>query len=104
MPIIDIVEELEKHSNLYIGKDGLKRGRGFPTGMSLNGCAAHDTPNPNESVRKVLTKNDILKIDFGTHVNGNIIDCAFTIAFDEVYDPLIQATLDATNCGLKMAG
>ena len=44
------------------------------------------------------------QIDFGTHVNGNIIDSAFTVAFDESFDPFIKATKEATNTGLKMAG
>jgi methionyl aminopeptidase len=32
------------------------------------------------------------------------VDCAFTIAFDPIFDPLIQATQEATNAGLKAAG
>jgi len=39
-----------------------------------------------------------------THVAGRIIDCAFTVAFDEKYDPLLQAVQDATNTGLRVAG
>lgn len=104
MELIDIAQKLEELSHTFIGKDGLKRGRGFPTGLSLNNCAAHDTPNPVEAKRKVLGEKDILKVDYGVHVNGNIIDCAWTVAFDEEYDPLIKATQDATNLGLKMAG
>lgn len=45
-----------------------------------------------------------MKLDFGTHVNGYIIDSAFTIAFDEKYDPLIESTKEATNTGVKLAG
>lgn len=35
---------------------------------------------------------DICKLDFGVQVAGRIIDCAFSIAFDERFDNLIQAT------------
>ena len=45
-----------------------------------------------------------MKIDFGTQVNGNIIDCAFTVAFYPVFDPLLVAVKEATNTGIKAAG
>ena len=44
------------------------------------------------------------KIDFGTHVNGRIIDCAFTVAFDARYDPLLAAVKAATYRGIELAG
>ena len=31
-------------------------------------------------------------------------DCAFTVAFDPVYDNLLKAVKDATNTGIKAAG
>lgn len=36
-------------------------GIGFPTGLSLNQCAAHYTPNPGE-IAPILTEDDILKV------------------------------------------
>ena len=35
---------------------------------------------------------------------GRIIDCAFTVAFDPQFDPLLEAVKESTNTGLKMAG
>lgn len=81
---------------------GLERGIGFPTGCSINHCAAHYTPNPGDNT--VLGKDDVCKIDFGTQVNGHIIDCAFTVAFNPVYDPLLLAVKEATNAGIAAAG
>jgi hypothetical protein len=43
-----------------------------------------------------------MKIDFGSHINGRIIDCAFTVAFDPKFDPLLQAVKDATNTGIMV--
>ena len=43
-------------------------------------------------------------MDFGCQVNGRIIDCAFTVAFDEKYDGLLKGVQEATNCGIKEAG
>lgn len=45
-----------------------------------------------------------MKIDFGTQVNGHIIDCAFTVAFNPMFDPLLTAVKEATNEGIKTAG
>eukprot|EP00981_Chlorochromonas_danica_P009053 scaffold2457_cov183-Ochromonas_danica.AAC.2 len=45
-----------------------------------------------------------MKIDFGTQIDGRIIDSAWTVAFDSVYDPLLQAVKDATNAGIQTAG
>ena len=40
-----------------------------------------------------------MKLDFGTHINGHIIDCAFTVAFNPKYDPLMTAVKEATYTG-----
>jgi len=68
----------------------------------VNHCAAHYTPNPGDET--VLNYSDVVKLDFGTHINGLLIDSAFTIAFDEKYDELLLAVKEATNAGVKMAG
>lgn len=51
-------------------------GIGFPVGISVNECAAHYHPDSMDS--SVLSVSDIVKIDFGTEINGWIIDSAFT--------------------------
>lgn len=51
-----------------------------------------------------VTERDVMKVDFGVHVNGRIVDSAFTIAFDPTYDNLLAAVKDATNTGVKEAG
>ncbi|KAL4866093.1 hypothetical protein BDV12DRAFT_139703 [Aspergillus spectabilis] len=83
--------------------DSLKAGMGFPTGLSLNNCVAHYTPNPGQK-EVILQSKDVMKVDFGVHINGWIIDSAFTMSFDPVYDNLLAAVKDATNTGLKTAG
>ena len=103
--------------------------------------AAHWTPNAGD--KTVLQYDDVMKLDFGTHIDGplflfsryliwffccaylcgflfasvhwchligktnlfvpgHIVDCAFTVAFNPMYDPLLQATRDATNTGIKV--
>ncbi|GAW82890.1 methionine aminopeptidase 2 [Plasmodium gonderi] len=100
--MIDIVKETEKKTKELILSHKLNCGWGFPTGCSLNHCAAHYTPNYGDET--ILKYDDVCKLDFGVHVNGYIIDCAFTIAFNEKYDNLIKATQDGTNTGIREAG
>lgn len=37
-------------------------------------------------------------------MDGWIIDCAFTVAFNPKYDQLLMAVRDATNTGIKNSG
>eukprot|EP01080_Neovahlkampfia_damariscottae_P001940 gene1940-1448_t len=102
MKMIDICEELEKRTRLLTEAEGLKSGIAFPTGCSINHCAAHWTPNPGDTT--VLQKGDVVKIDFGTHFNGRIIDCAFTMCWEDQFKPLLEAAKQATYTGIKTAG
>ena len=61
-------EKLEDCSRRLIKENGLKAGLAFPTGCSINHCAAHYTPNAGDPT--VLRYDDVCKIDFGTHING----------------------------------
>ena len=38
------------------------------------------------------------------HINGRIVDSAFTMTFDPVYDNLLAAVKEATNTGVREAG
>lgn len=102
LKMIDITNKLEAKLEQLIEKEGLKAGQAFPTGCSLNYVAAHWTPNSGDSV--VLQYDDVCKIDFGTHINGRIIDCAWTVAFNPVYDPLKEAVQAATDTGIRESG
>lgn len=100
--MIDICEELEDYNRKLTGNIPLVAGIGFPTGCSLNHVAAHYTPNAGDNT--VLKYDDVCKIDFGTQINGRIIDTAFTVAFNPKFDKLLEAVKDATNTGVREAG
>lgn len=100
--LIDICNDIENMNRFLINKNGLDCGIAFPTGCSINHVAAHYTPNPGDF--KTLGENDVCKIDYGTQVNGYIIDCAFTVAFNPMFDDLLLAVKDATETGIKNAG
>jgi methionyl aminopeptidase len=44
--------------------------------------------------------NNIIK----NYIIGRIVDCAFTLTFNPVYDKLKEAVKDATNTGIREAG
>jgi methionyl aminopeptidase len=102
MKLMDICNEIENTNRKLIEANGLEAGIAFPTGCSINHCAAHYTPNLGDET--VLLKDDIMKIDYGSHIGGLMTDCAFTVAFNPQYDQLITAVKEATETGIKAAG
>ncbi|KAI0363525.1 peptidase M24A methionine aminopeptidase [Pilatotrama ljubarskyi] len=102
MRMIDIADTIENGTRALVEENGLESGIGFPTGLSLNHCAAHYSPNPGDTL--VLGEKDVLKVDIGVHVKGRICDSAFTLSFDPTYDPLLEAVKAATDTGVREAG
>lgn len=103
MPMLEIADLIENSVRAYTGNDHtLKQGIGFPTGLSLNHVAAHYTPNSSDKL--VLKQEDVMKVDIGVHVNGHIVDSAFTLTFDDKYDLLLTAVREATYAGINEAG
>ena len=102
MLMTDICEQLENLNRTLVQENGLQAGIAFPTGCSINHVAAHWTPNSGD--KTVLQYGDVCKIDFGTHVNGRIIDSAWTVHFDPQFDLLAEAARESTRAGVAAAG
>ncbi|CCD22303.1 methionine aminopeptidase NDAI_0A01450 [Naumovozyma dairenensis CBS 421] len=109
MTLTEIADIIENATRKFTGAEDLNsmenpksQGIGFPTGLSINHIAAHFTPNAGD--KTVLKHEDVMKVDFGVQVNGNIIDSAWTVSFDDKYDNLITAVREATYTGIKEAG
>lgn len=108
MSLTEIAEMVENGTRALTGHQGLEEGDNilggvaFPTGLSLNHCAAHYTPNAGNKM--TLSQEDVMKVDFGVHINGRIVDSAFTVAFEPKYDTLLAAVKDATDTGIRLAG
>ena len=47
----------------------LQAGIAFPTGCSINNVVAHYSPNTGD--RTALQYGDVMKIDFGTQIDGS---------------------------------
>jgi methionyl aminopeptidase len=99
--IEDSVRALTGHPGLEEG-DNIKGGIAFPTGVNLDHIAAHYSPNAGN--KTILSKDNVMKVDFGVHINGRIVDSAFTMSFDPMYDNLLEAVREGTNTGIKEAG
>lgn len=117
--ISDLVDKVEEiiiklckypSSEEYFGKGG-SRGIAFPVGVSINNCAAHDSKIVGD--RRVFRKGDVVKIDIGVHIEGRIIDSAFThIVTDvagvhdreNVYNNVLEASRESMFSAIKMAG
>ncbi|MHA1409112.1 MAG: type II methionyl aminopeptidase [Candidatus Odinarchaeia archaeon] len=71
----------------------------FPTNISINNIAAHYSSPPED--KTVINENDVVKIDYGVHVDGFIADSAFTISFNPEYDKLVEASEEATKNAIE---
>lgn len=106
--LLEIANGIEDSARRLVGHDGLTEGdsliagMGFPTGLNIDNVVAHYSPNAG--CKSVLAASNVLKVDIGVHVGGRIVDSAFTMAFDPVYDNLLAAVKDATNTGVREAG
>ena len=50
MRMVDIADTIENGVRALVEGDGLDAGIAFPTGLSLNHCAAHYSPNPGDTL------------------------------------------------------
>ncbi|MDP2717374.1 MAG: M24 family metallopeptidase, partial [Candidatus Micrarchaeota archaeon] len=92
--LLELAEKIEQE----IQSQGAKMG--FQACLSLNECAAHDTPKIGDV--RVLSETDTVKVDFGVHQEGCIIDQAFTFSADNQHTALIDASKQALEDALSV--
>jgi methionyl aminopeptidase len=76
----------------------------FPVNLSINNIAAHYT-SPLKDDGLTINDGNIVKIDLGVHVEGFIVDTAFSVNFNEnkELENIIQATEVALEAAKMMA-
>ncbi|MFX1394185.1 MAG: type II methionyl aminopeptidase [Promethearchaeota archaeon] len=76
----------------------------FPVNLSINNIAAHYTA-PIRDDGLTINDGDIVKLDIGVHIEGYIVDTAFTVSFndDKSLENIIQATEVAVEAAKMMA-
>jgi methionyl aminopeptidase len=99
--IVFLIENKIKEDTKFDINNPLEKGIAFPTGLSINNCVAHYTPNYKEDT-VILKDTDIIKIDYGVHFEGTIIDSAFTMHFDTKYDEFINISKKLTNYAVSL--
>ncbi len=96
---LSIVYEIEEFIKNECKEKG---GIAFPVNVCLNECIAHNTPLDHNMIVK---NGDLLKIDFGVHIEGHITDSAFTIPINtNKFDDLINISKRATQIGVEKSG
>ncbi|MFW9781957.1 MAG: type II methionyl aminopeptidase [Candidatus Heimdallarchaeota archaeon] len=104
-PKIKIGVEALEIINLTEGKiEELGGFSAFPVNFCVNNIAAHYT-SPLKEDGLIINEGDIVKIDLGVHVEGYIVDTAFTVNFneDESLENIIQATEVALDAAKMIA-
>lgn len=72
----------------------------FPVNVSINNIAAHYT-SPIKDDELVISEGDIVKVDLGVHIEGYIVDTAFSVSFSD--DPMLENIIQATEVAVEAA-
>ena len=103
LEITNYIENQVKIKTNYNPLKPLERGMAFPCSLSVNEIVAHYTPAYKKE-DYIIKENDIIKVDFGVHEQGTIIDSALTFHFNEKYNEFIKISKDITNYGVSLCG
>jgi len=91
--VINICEKIESMIKEKGGEFG------FPCNVSINNIAAHYTSAPNDET--IIKENDVVKVDYGVHVDGYISDFAFTVCFNPELNSLVEAAEESLKVVLE---
>jgi methionyl aminopeptidase len=103
LEITSYIENQVKIKTNYNPLKPLERGMAFPCSLSVNEIVAHYTP-AYKIQDYIIQENDIIKVDFGVHEQGTIIDSALTFHFNKKYDEFIKISKDITNYAVSLCG
>lgn len=92
MAVADLVNSIERQIIDLGGQPA------FPANISCNEYAAHDTAMINDT--RAIGEKDIVKADFGVHVDGYIVDAAITIDLSGAHDKLLAAAKEALDSSI----
>ncbi len=91
--VLDICEAIENKIAELGGECG------FPVNVSINNKAAHYTASPKDTL--VIQDGEVVKVDFGVHKEGCIVDSASTFNFSK--DPALKDLATASQEAVKAA-
>jgi methionyl aminopeptidase len=92
LEVCDLVKsEVEKRGGLLA----------FPTGIGVNQVTAHYAPQ--EGDQSAFHEEDLVKVDFGVHVDGYVTDTSVSVTLDPEYNLLLEATGRALEVAIATA-
>ncbi len=91
---LEVCEQVEREILSRGGKPA------FPTGIGVNSVTAHYAPQIGDDGK--VGEKDVVKVDFGVHVEGYIADTSITITFNPEYQLLLQATESALRAAIEV--
>ncbi|MCY0852292.1 type II methionyl aminopeptidase [Thermoplasma acidophilum] len=94
--LLDVANAMEK----FVKDEGALPA--FPVNLSINNDAAHYTPAIND--KKTFKTGDVVKVDFGAHIDGYMSDTAITVEVGEQgkHSDLIDAARQALNAAIEL--
>jgi methionyl aminopeptidase len=73
----------------------------FPTGIGVNEVTAHYAPQDGDG--SVFKEEDLVKVDFGVHVDGYVTDTSVSVTFNPAFNLLLEATERALDVAIATA-
>lgn len=73
----------------------------FPTGIGVNEVTAHYAPQDGD--KSVFGEGDLVKVDFGVHVDGYVTDTSVSVSFNPEFNLLLEATKRALEAAIETA-
>ncbi|MDG6900869.1 MAG: type II methionyl aminopeptidase, partial [Nitrososphaerota archaeon] len=73
----------------------------FPTGIGVNQVTAHYSPQDGDE--STFREADLVKVDFGVHVDGYVTDTSVTVTLNPEYNLLMEATQRALEAAIETA-
>jgi methionyl aminopeptidase len=73
----------------------------FPTGIGVNEVTAHYAPQDGD--QSAFKEEDLVKVDFGVHVDGYVTDTSVSVTFNPEYNLLLEATQRALDAAIAAA-
>lgn len=73
----------------------------FPTGIGVNQVTAHYAPQDGDE--SIIHDQDLVKVDFGVHIDGYVTDTSVSVTFNPDYNLLLEATERALEAAVATA-
>jgi methionyl aminopeptidase len=93
--VLEVCESIEKEIESRGGSPA------FPTGIGVNQVTAHYAPQEDDA--SLFRESDLIKVDFGVHIDGYVADTAVSITFNPEHELMLKATERALNAAIGTA-